>query len=249
MALNTEFTAEFLEQGAEVIEDVEMMDPQSDDGAQTNDWENQYTQSQWAAVSVPMEEVVKPYVPDPRYALNAVNVSLQADMATRDPLLVDYSVDTRVGTVLMFISRILGPKKWPAYKQTAILLLESEHEFTHGAVGYLHNDLARQLNGRWSDVFPILEGLSRAGGLHRIANEQAGVLKRIAMDWYREFYIDRDRMPRTRHKRNATVADRLDERAHKDRMCRESMGFLQNWNGIFPEDIDSLLAAMKTTSI
>lgn len=221
-AFNTNpLTAPCLEQGAETSEDTETSDDTEMTDAPASLPSKDYPQSQWPSLSVAPSDKVTPHSPNPRYAANAVTLSLQADRATPDPLFTCYSVSTWPGTMLMFISRTLGPKKWPSYRNAAIALLSTDTSLpgrdnsaynalidlvsSHGIVGYLHNDLAHQLNGFYSEVFPILEGLQPAGGLKILANEQAAVVKRITLDWDREFWLDGKRMPRSRWRREGAV--------------------------------------------
>lgn len=226
---------------------------------------DQYIQSRWNTIQVATEDVIHPYLPVPRYAANAVELSLKADRANNDPLLTENSMDTWTATLFVLISHILGPKKWPAYKQAAVTLIQTctgqngrmQYYYdemmllvsTHGTVGYLHNDLARQLNDHGFDIFPILHGLRPAGGIYRTANEQANVLQGIARDWDREFYLNKSGVPCTRHKQNFTIPDRINAIMYVDRMRAEASRFLEDWDGTFPDGLGELLNAMENASI
>jgi hypothetical protein len=166
--------------------------------------------------------------------------------------------------MLTLISQILGPEKWGSYKNGATTLLETDskpggertHAYSdmtglisnHDVVGYFHNDLARELNGRYADVFPIVEGLRPAGGLHITANEQAAIIKRITQKWDRDFYLE-NRMPRSRCKQDSRMVNRPDEAVLRDHALQECLQILRSWDDKSSAEMDTLMTAMKKTSL
>ncbi|KAK3210231.1 hypothetical protein GRF29_44g2026122 [Pseudopithomyces chartarum] len=171
-----------LDEGAGIAEDSEMADTEG------QILEKPRTESWWDMKPGVSGVVAKPY-----------SHRLETDMPVPHPSLTQNSMESWIGTMLTLISQILGPEKWKSYKNGATTLLETDskpggertHTYSdmtglisnHDVVGYFHNDLARELNGRYADVIPIIEGLQPAGGLHITANEQAAIIKRIAQKW------------------------------------------------------------------
>jgi hypothetical protein len=210
--------------------------------------------SQWNTISVPPSETVAPYDERPNWAANGVEVGVRADRVAGDPLLTEYSMETWIETMFVFMSRMMGETKWKYYKNLVRYILFNNFEprpededvdpraegslydflEQNSRVAYLHNDVARQL--RHVPIIPDLEPVDE---------ETLSLIERIADDWGREVKIVKGQ-PRTT---NGQREGREDEEGSRNEACMVALEFFDKWKGHLPargRSVPTLLSAFGT---
>ncbi|KAL1591666.1 hypothetical protein SLS60_011664 [Paraconiothyrium brasiliense] len=215
-----------------------------------------YPQSGCSTISVPMEERVATWRRNRAGAANGVDISSGADRAKGDPLLTEYSVDTWIETMFIFIARMLGETKWRMYRHHVYYLIYKYFEAPYTEVAdeddvkkmeqilllflsqnkrvcYLHNDITRQTNHL--PLFPDLP---------RVDEETKSLMKRIGDNWDRELKVkDGQLITRNEQRVGYSEENDVDYGLH---CCMVAMEFLHDWDGQVPargRSVATLLSA------